>query len=197
MSDFEFADDAVLIALSHRTSQLALDLFTKVAADFGLSVSFTKTKSMSCGAGLVEDDFRPLCVNGHSVENVQSFVYLGSMLFPDLRAGPEIDRRIASASRAFEALCCVFDDSHLSLKTKRMVYQACVVSVLLYRAECWPILKADEARLDAFHHRCLRTILHVSRRDQQLHHLTNARLRECWGDLSGGDGFNGLAMSPA
>ena len=46
VSDFEFADDAVLIALSHHTSQLALDLFTKVAADFGLSVSFTKTKSV-------------------------------------------------------------------------------------------------------------------------------------------------------
>ena len=64
-----------------------------------------------------------------------------------------------------------------------MVYQACVVSVLLYGAECWPLLKADEERLDAFHHRCLRAILRVTRWDQQLHHVTNKGLRECWGDV--------------
>ena len=37
VSDFEFADDAILVALSHQTSELALNGFTRVAADFGLS----------------------------------------------------------------------------------------------------------------------------------------------------------------
>ena len=86
---------------------------------------------MSCGAGLVEDDLRPLYVAGQYVENVSSFVYLGSLISPNSRAGPEVKRRIANASHAFGALRCISDDCHLSVKTKWMVYQACVVSVLL------------------------------------------------------------------
>ena len=51
---------------------------------------------------------RPLYVAGQYVENVPSFVYLGSLISPDSRAGPEVERRIVTASRAFGALRCVF-----------------------------------------------------------------------------------------
>ena len=97
---------------------------------------------------------------------------------PDGRIGAELDRRLARASRAFGALCCVFDDQQLSLRTRRMVYLACVVSLLLYGTECWPILRRDEHRLDAFHHQCLRILLG----DQELQHISNGELRKRWGD---------------
>ena len=58
----------------------------------------------------------------------------------------------------------------------------CVQSALLYGGESWSILKRDEARLNVFHHRCLQAILHVSRLDQELHHITNLDLRQRWGD---------------
>ena len=101
---------------------------------------------------------------------------------PDGRIGAELDRRLARASRAFGALCCVFDDQQLSLRTRRMVYLVCVVSLLLYGTECWPILRRDEHRLDAFHHQCLRILLGVSRWDQELQHISNGELRKRWGD---------------
>ena len=45
----------------------------------------------------------------------------------------EIEKRLASASKAFGALRqAVFRDAHLSLNTKRQVYRACVLSVLMY-----------------------------------------------------------------
>ena len=45
----------------------------------------------------------------------------------------EIDRCIAGASKAFGALNrAVFSDRNLSVNTKRQVYQACVLLVLLY-----------------------------------------------------------------
>ena len=53
------------------------------------------------------------------------------------RSHEEVDRRIAGASRAFGALRrAVFKDSNLSFQTKRAVYQACVLAVLLYGSEC-------------------------------------------------------------
>ncbi len=181
--DLEFADDAVLITQSHHAAHVALATFVAVASSFGLSVNFIKTKVMSAGAGLSVVDHQPIFVSGQVVEHVKSFVYLGSLLSPDARFSAEIDRRVASASRVFGALQCVFRDRNLSLRTKRLIYSACVVSTLLYGAECWAILKRDETRLDAFHHRCLRAILGVSRWDQQLHHVSNADLRQRWGDV--------------
>ena len=52
----------------------------------------------------------------------------------------------------------------------------------MYGAECWAILRRDETRLDRFHHKCLRSILGVSRRSQQLQHISNTDLRDRWGD---------------
>ena len=181
--DFEFADDAVLITPSHRAANVALATFARVATSFGLTVNFQKTKVMGCGPGLSDGDRQPLFVDEHTVDNVSSFIYLGSLLSPDARCTAEIDRRLASASRAFGALQCVFHDRNLSLRTKRMIYTACVLAALLYGAECWTLLRRDEVRLDSFHHRCLRAILRVSRWDQQRQHMSNKDLRLRWGDV--------------
>ena len=181
--DLEFADDAVLITSSRVAVVTALTVFVKVAASFGLTVNFAKTKVMGCGVGLSPEDRLPLSVLGKTIEYVESFVYLGSLLSPDARSSAEVERRLACASRAFGALQCVFQDKDLSVRTKRLVYKACVLSTLLYGAECWVILRRDEIRLDAFHHRCLRAILGVSRWHQQLHHVSNKDLRQRWGDI--------------
>jgi len=46
----------------------------------------------------------------------------------------EIDKHIAKELRTFGALTqAVFEDDNLSATIKRKVYQACVLSVLLYR----------------------------------------------------------------
>ena len=47
----------------------------------------------------------------------------------------DVEDRVARESRAFGALCRpVFQDKKLSFKTKRMVYCAMVMGLLLYRA---------------------------------------------------------------
>ena len=51
-------------------------------------------------------------------------------------------RSIGGASRAFGALRQpIFEDPDLSITTKRYIYRACVLSVLLYGSECWVPLK--------------------------------------------------------
>ena len=40
-------------------------------------------------------------------------------------------------------------------------YNACVLSTLLYAAECWSLTERDEARLDVFDMRCQRKILWI------------------------------------
>ena len=49
-----------------------------------------------------------------------------------------LDKKIAKVSKAFGALKKpVFQDSPLSRQTKKMVYQAVMLGVLLYVAETW------------------------------------------------------------
>ena len=76
----------------------------------------------------------------------------------------ELTARVVRAAAVFGVLRrSDFCDSLLSLQTKRMVYQAVVLGVLLYAVETWPIKQRDVHSLEVFHHRCLRTILGVSR----------------------------------
>ena len=66
----------------------------------------------------------------------------------------EVDKRVAQASRAFGALRkAVFIDKHLKISTKRIIYNACVLSVLFYGAECWVLLRKHDKKLKTFHHR--------------------------------------------
>ena len=72
----------------------------------------------------------------------------------------DVEDRIARASKAFGALRRpVFGDKDLSLRTKRLVYRAVVLGVLLYGSETWANKRIASRRVEAFHNRCLRSIL--------------------------------------
>ena len=58
----------------------------------------------------------------------------------------------------------------MSLQTKIRLYNAVVISVLLYGSETWTLLKADERRLEAFHMNCQRRILAI----RWVHFVKNA-----------------------
>ena len=87
---------------------------------------------------------------------------------------------MAQALKAFGALKkAVFLDKNLSLKTKRKI---CVLSVLLYGGECWVLLRKQEKTLNTFHHRCIRSILGISNRQQWSECISMAEVRRRWGD---------------
>ena len=76
---------------------------------------------------------------------MKEFPYLRSSIPANSRIDDDIDKRIANASKAFGTLCqAVFKDANLSITTKRLECQACVLSVLLYGGECWIPLKKHE-----------------------------------------------------
>jgi len=57
---------------------------------------------------------------------------------------------------------------------KIRLYEAIVMSTLLYGAETWPMTVANKKKLEAAHHRWQRRILHVSWKDK----ITNKIIRE-------------------
>ena len=136
----EFADDVALLASTREAAGIAVRVYKEVDKSFGLTLSFEKIKFMVVGYGVDEGD--TLNLPGGSIDWVSEFPYLGSLIAESGRAHEEVDRRIASASRAFGALRQpIFEDPDLSITTKRYIYRACVLSVLLYGSECWVPLK--------------------------------------------------------
>ena len=109
------------------------------------------------------------------------FMYLSSNLSSDCEATSEVKCTLARASKAFGALRVPIFNSHLSINTKRSVYTAVIISILLYGAETWT-LKAPAVRmLTSFHNRCVRTILGVTRYSQWKEHITTAQFSARFG----------------
>ena len=180
LTEGQFADDAALLATTQRGAKIAMTEFASAANNFGLDVSFPKTKVMAAGREVTEEDQEPLRVGSETIESVKEFPYLGSVVAASGRVDADVDRRIAQASRALKQ--AVFKDHNLTTQTKRAVYQSCVLSVLLYGSECWIPLRKHLQKLDAFHHRCIRVTLGITRKQQWSQHLTSRALRERWGD---------------
>ena len=138
----EFTDDVALLASTREAAGIAVRVYMEVDKSFGLTLSFEKIKFMVVGYGVDEGDMLPLDLPGGSIDWVSEFPYLGSLIAESGRAHEEVNRKIASASRAFGALRRpIFEDPDLSITTKRYIYRACVLSVLLYGSECWVPLK--------------------------------------------------------
>ena len=137
---------------------------------------------MVVGHGVAEEEKLPLALDDGSIEWVSEFPYLGSLMAESGRSHMEVDKRIAS--KAFGTLRrAVFKDDHLSVVTKRNVYRARVLSVLLYGSECWVPLRRDVKRLNSFHHRCISTVLGITNQRQWEERISSAMVREQWGDV--------------
>ena len=79
---------------------------------------------------------------------VLEFAYLGSKLSCVREIIPEVN-------------CCIARTSKLSgdTNTKRAVYKAVVVTILLYGAETWTLKAPDVRWPNSVHNHCVRTIL--------------------------------------
>ena len=183
VNECQFADDAALLATTKRGAELITTEYMLVGKDFGLTLSIPKTKVMAVGREVTAEDRTPLSVGEEVIESVNEFPYLGSQIESSGRVMLDVERRIAQASKAFGALRkSVLLDRDLKVITKRKVYQACVLSVLLYGSECWSPLRKDLKKLDSFHNRCIRTILGITNKQQWNQRITSLEIRQRWGD---------------
>ena len=183
LTESQFADDSALFTMSREGAEQALVLFVDTAAEFGLTVNATKTKFLVVGDGITAVDRAPMSLGGVDIVCVDEFRYLGSSIHHSGRSTDEVDARVAAASCACGALQkSVFAVRYLDIHIKRCVFNACVLSLLLYGSECWTPLHCDIRRLSSFHMRCIRSILGITRARAWAEHISNAELLTLWGD---------------
>ena len=140
--------------------------FAEACKAFGLTISLKKTNIM----GQDVSDAPQITIGDHSLEVVNNFTYLGSCISSNLSLDSELNVRIGKAATTMTRLAKrVWDNSLLTINTKVKVYQACVLSTLLYGSETWTLYSRQERRLHVFHMRCLRRLLGITWQD----HIAN------------------------
>jgi hypothetical protein len=60
----------------------------------------------------------------------------------------------------------VWDNAHLTVKTKKLVCQECVSSTLLYGSNTCALYAKHTKQLNSVHMRCLRKILYIKWKDK-------------------------------
>lgn len=98
------------------------------------------------------------------------------LAYPTHPMDPEIDQRIASASKSFNMMTArIWNARALSANARLQLYHALVINTLLYACETWTITAHQMHRLEVFHNRCLRRMKGVSMLDhistEQLHSM--------------------------
>ena len=161
--DMLFADDAAIATHSEHQLQSLMDRFSQACKDFGLTMSLKKTEVLA-----KDTDNQPkINVDNYEFKAVNHFTYLGSTISSNISLDAEIDKRVGKAATTLARLTSrVWENPKLTIKTKVAVYNACVVSTLLYGSETWTTYARQERRLNSFHLRCLRRILGISWEDK-------------------------------
>ena len=101
VNNLRFADDIDLIDEDYRSLQEQLEKTRAVAGQAGLIVSVGRTKTMVFGDRKIEQEIQ---TGSKSVENVDKFEYLGSLITWDNNCSEEIRRRIGKAAGAMASL---------------------------------------------------------------------------------------------
>jgi hypothetical protein len=117
--------------------QTKLGDLIKEAGKVGLAINIKKTKALTVNTSKTE----PFMLGGVSIENVDSFAYLGSKVTKDGGAVQDMVQRIKKANDAFVQLYPVWRNNKISTRTKLRIFHSNVKSVLLYGSETWKVLK--------------------------------------------------------
>ena len=101
----------------------------------GLIINVKKKKALRINTSKTD----PFTLKDGSIEDVDSFTYLGSVVAKDGGAVQDVSQR--KANGAFVQLHPVSKNSRISIRTILRIFRSNIKSVLLYGSETWKEMK--------------------------------------------------------
>ncbi|VDP51154.1 unnamed protein product [Schistosoma curassoni] len=111
LDDLDFADDLALLSHTHELMQIKTASVAAVSASVGLSIHKEKTKVLKFKA----ENSNPITLDGETLEDVESFTYLGSIIDKQGGSDADVKTRICKARVAFLQLKNIWDSKQLSV----------------------------------------------------------------------------------
>lgn len=157
LEDLDFADDLALLSHRHAQMQEKTTRLAEVSAKVGLKVNKKKTQLMKMNT----TNDNPIALGGRPLEEVDSFVYLGSVV--DRQGGTDSDvaARVGKARAVFIMLKNIWASKEIGEATKLKIFNSNVKSVLLYGSETWRMTKRTLHKIQTFINGCLRRIFKI------------------------------------
>ncbi|KAK9970674.1 hypothetical protein ABG768_026599 [Culter alburnus] len=156
LTDLDFAIDITLLEETAPKLQEAPSVLHLEASKIGLQISSNKSKILWIGS---TDALSPVVIDTETLESVDNFCYLGSMICHDGSINREVRSRIGKVAAVFRRLNVVWSLVSFSLNIKLCLYSSTVVPIALYASETRKMTVAISHKINVFQLRCLRRIL--------------------------------------
>ena len=147
--DLEYADDMCLISDSMDELEEMLQDLDESCNEMGLTISTRKTKIMAVAQDQKQSPRQiQLQLAAETVDVVEEFEYLGSIVMSDCELDREINVRIRKASSSFRNLCRIlWYQQKIKMSTKMRMFKAAILPTLLCGSETWAPLAKRMKRL--------------------------------------------------
>ena len=165
VNNLRYTDDTVIVAVSEEQLQRLINVVLAKCEEKGLHLNSAKSFSMVFSKSITT----PTChidVHGNILEQVQSFIYVGSLFSSDARCEKEIRRRIGIAKSSFTSMNKLFTSRNIDMAVRIRVIKCYVWSTLLYGCEAWTLSSVMIKKLEAFETWLYRKMLRISWKDR-------------------------------
>ena len=156
-----YADDIEKFNSQEYLLQADTDELVSATEAFGMVVSTARTKVMHLSGDPASRNMQ-LTIKGEPVENVDSFVYLGSLLNFDNDCSKLIKQRLGLAGASFKNLLPIWKNKTLSTSLKVQLFNSLIIPIALYSSKTWSIKADNEQRISVFETKCLRCIAGIT-----------------------------------
>ncbi|VDO96554.1 unnamed protein product [Schistosoma curassoni] len=131
LDDLDFADDLSLLSHTYEQIQMKTACVAAVSASVDLSIHKGKTKVLKFKVV----NSNPITLDGETLEDVELFTYLGSIIDQQGGSDADVKARIGKARVTFLQLKNIWNSKQLSTNTKVRIFNTNVKTVLMYGTE--------------------------------------------------------------
>ena len=138
INNLRYADDTVIIAESKNQLQQLMDTVVEESESKGLFLNSAKSFNIVFSKSEVRHNCK-ITVHGNILEQIDRFVYLGSLFTPDGRCEQAVRQRIIIAKSAFRSSKKVLKNRNINIQLRCRFLKCYVWSTLLYGSEAWAL----------------------------------------------------------
>jgi len=170
INNLRFAGDIAVLAEKKVDLQGKISRIANESTRMDMKINTGNTEVQHIGVPKIN---AAITIDQDELKQVEEFVYLGGNMSEDATTTQDLKRRVGLACGAMQSLNPIWKAKDIRISTKIRVYDALVLSILMYNSETWTLREADKNRLRVFEMNCLRKIKGVTRRDR----IRNADIR--------------------
>ena len=161
ITNLRYADDTALIAELGQGLQLIVDVVKSESLKRGLKMNIKKTKTMVVSRDQVNRKV-DIKADGTTLEQVETFKYLGQTITSDGRSDTAIRQRIEIARQTFLNMSDVLTSRNIEIETRKRLTRCYALSTLLYASETWTLNADTCKKINSFEMWMYRKMLKIS-----------------------------------